>query len=122
MVRSDDMNIKARLARLEARLGTREDPSVYYRMPFSELLLGLLQCSAELFFARGPADVVGRLRAGIAYLEEYRARGGRSVGVERLCTSWVYEFDEETGRGAFIETDIARVMRECEQQERGGPT
>jgi hypothetical protein len=116
------MNFKTRMARLEARLGSPDDPAYYARMPNSELLLGLLECSAELFFAGGPKDVVGRLRAAIAHLREYRARGGRSRGIERLCMKWLAEFDDDTGRCAFVDTDMAGVMRECERQKRGGQT
>ena len=112
---SDAMNIKTRLARLESRVRPRS----YADMPDSELWLRLLECTEQLFFAKGPPEVRQRLRDGIAFLKDYLARRRLGAQVERICAEWVASFDGETGRGAFVDTDIARVLRERDQLDRG---
>jgi hypothetical protein len=109
------MNIKARLARLEARVRPRS----YANMPDSELWLELVECALELFYADGPADVVKRMRAGIAFLKEYLARGKLGGHVEETCAAWVAGFDGETGQGAYVDIDIAAVLRERDAMDQG---
>ena len=83
------MTLKARLARLEARLWPRS----LAEFPASQLWLGLLECAEQLFFAEGPPKVRKRLRDGIAFLQGYVARRQLGAQVEQLCeecrTSWI---------------------------------
>ena len=109
------MTLKARLARLEARLWPRS----LAEFPASQLWLGLLECAEQLFFAEGPAKVRKRLRDGIAFLQGYVARRQLGAQVEQLCAEWVAGFDGETGRGAFVDTDIAQVMRARDRMDQG---
>jgi hypothetical protein len=108
------MTLKTRLARLEARVRPRS----LAELPYSELWLCLLECVAQLYFAHGPAKVARRLRDGIAFLYEYRARRQFGINVERVCEEWFMSFDDETGRGAFMDTDIAGVLRQRDQLDR----
>ena len=77
------MNLKTRLARLEARVRPRERSLA--EMPYSEFWLGLLECVQPLHFAKGPPAVVRRLREGVAFLRDYRARRQLGAQVEQIC-------------------------------------
>jgi hypothetical protein len=109
------MNLKTRLARLEARVRPRERSLA--EMPYSELWLELLRCVKELHFAKGPREIVRRLPDGIAFLETYQARGTLGANVEQICEEWVFSFDDATNRGAFMDTDIAQVLRERDRMD-----
>ena len=76
-----------------------------------------MECAEQLYYANGPPKVRQRLRDGIAFLKGYVARRQPGANVEQICEEWVASFDGETGRGAFVDTDIASVLHQRDRMD-----